>query len=118
LGHITTFGGHPVSCAAGMAAMKVLLRNNILDNVAGKSKLFVDLLKHKKIKALRCNGLLIAIEFDSFETNKKIIDRCIEKGVLTDWFLFAPGCMRIAPPLTITTKEIKKAIAVILDALG
>jgi acetylornithine/succinyldiaminopimelate/putrescine aminotransferase len=54
---------------------------------------------------VRCSGLLIAVEFDSFETNKKIIDRCIEKGVLTDWFLFAPECMRIAPPLTITKRD-------------
>ena len=118
LGHITTFGGHPVSCAAGMAAMKVLLKENIIQDVADKSKIFAELLQHKKIKAVRCSGLLIAIEFDSFETNKKIIDRCIEKGVLTDWFLFAPECMRVAPPLTITRREIKKAVTIILDALG
>ena len=118
LGHITTFGGHPVSCAAGMAAMKVLLKENIIQDVVEKSKLFTELLQHKKIKAVRCSGLLIAIEFDSFETNKKIIDRCIEKGVLTDWFLFASECMRIAPPLTITRREIKKSVSIILDAMG
>ena len=118
LGHITTFGGHPVSCAAGMASLKVLLKGNIVQDVSGKSALFTELLVHKKIKAVRSNGLLIAIEFDSFETNKRIIDRCIEKGVLTDWFLFAPECMRIAPPLTISKKDIKKAVSVIMNALG
>jgi len=118
LGHITTFGGHPVSCAAGMASLKVLLKGNIVQDVSEKSALFTELLVHKKIKAVRSNGLLIAIEFDSFETNKRIIDRCIEKGVLTDWFLFAPECMRIAPPLTISKKDIKKAVSVIMNALG
>ena len=113
LGHITTFGGHPVSCAAGMAAMKVLLKENIIQDVADKSKLFAELLQHKKIKAVRCSGLLIAIEFDSFETNKKIIDRCIDKGVLTDWFLFAPHCLRIVPPLNISEEEILQACNII-----
>ena len=60
---------------------------------------------------------MIAVEFGSFETNKKIIDACIAQGVLTDWFLFAPKCMRIAPPLTITDEEIRKACAVILACL-
>jgi acetylornithine/succinyldiaminopimelate/putrescine aminotransferase len=117
LGHITTFGGHPVSCAAGMAAMKVLLEENLIEEVKQKEQLFRSLLVHPKIKELRSRGLLIAIEFDSFETNKKIIDHCIAQGVLTDWFLFAPQCMRIAPPLIITEQEIEKACGVILQAL-
>ena len=61
---------------------------------------------------------LLAVEFDSFETNKKFIDACITKGVLTDWFLFAPKCMRIAPPLTITEAEIKKSCEVIVECLN
>lgn len=118
LGHITTFGGHPVSCAAGMAAMEVLLEEDLITQVNRKEQLFSSLLVHPKIKALRSKGLLIAVEFDSFETNKKIIDHCIAQGILTDWFLFAPKCMRIAPPLIITEEEIEKACAVILHALN
>ena len=131
LGHITTFGGHPVCCAAGMAAMSVLLggRNSvpsdderngvpfsIIDIVFAKEKLFRSLLVHPKIKAVRSFGLWMAIEFDSYETNKKIIDACIAEGVLTDWFLFASACLRISPPLTISEEEIQKACAVILQA--
>ena len=74
LGHITTFGGHPVCCAAGMAAMKVLLEEKIIDRVKEKEELFRSLLVHPKIKAIRSFGLWMAVEFDSFETNKKIID--------------------------------------------
>lgn len=131
LGHITTFGGHPVCCAAGMAAMSVLLggrnfvpsgdeRNgvpfSIIDIVFAKEKLFRSLLVHPKIKAVRSFGLWMAIEFDSYETNKRIIDACIAEGVLTDWFLFASACLRISPPLTISEEEIQKACAVILQA--
>lgn len=108
LGHITTFGGHPVSCAAGMAAMKVLLQNEWIDEVKTKEQLFLRLLQPKKIKAIRSAGLWFALEFDSFETCKGIIDRSIENGIVTDWFLFAPHCMRIAPPLIITKEEIEK----------
>jgi len=118
LGHITTFGGHPVSCAAGMAAMKVLLEEKLVNAVFKKEILFRTLLHHPKINAVRSRGLMIAVEFDSFETNKKFIDDCIAKGVLTDWFLFAPQCMRIAPPLTITEAEIKKSCEVIVECLN
>ena len=117
LGHITTFGGHPVCCAAGLAALKVLLKENLVQDVRSKELLFRDLLQHGRIKAVRSYGLMMAVEFDSYETNKKIIDACIANGVLTDWFLFAPQCMRIVPPLTISKKEIKKACNVILDAI-
>lgn len=117
LGHITTFGGHPVCCAAGMAAMKVLLKENLIKKVPEKEALFRQLLHHPAISAVRSRGLLMAVEFDSFETNKKVIDRCIEKGLLTDWFLFGANSMRIAPPLTITKKEIRKACEIILSAL-
>lgn len=118
LGHITTFGGHPVSCAAGKAALEVLLKEDLAGTVAAKEKLFRELLVHPNIKAVRSFGLWMAVAFDSFETNKRIIDACIEKGVLTDWFLFAPECLRISPPLTITEEEIRLACTVILDAIG
>jgi len=114
LGHITTFGGHPVCCAAGLASLNVLLEENWISEVFEKEKCFLKLLVHPKIKAVRSAGLLIAIEFENFETNKNIIDACIENGVLTDWFLFAPQCMRIAPPLTISIQEIEKACEVII----
>ena len=116
LGHITTFGGHPGSCAAGMAAIKVLLEEKLFDNIKQKEKLFLSLIKHKKIKSISSYGLWIAIQFDSFELNKKVIDSCIANGVLTDWFLFAADCLRISPPLTISDEEIKRACAVIIAA--
>ncbi len=117
LGHITTFGGHPVSCAAGRAAFKYLLKKQIADKVAAKEKLFKELLVHPAIINVRSSGLLIAVEFKSFEFNKKIIDYCLDNGVLTDWFLFAPHCLRIAPPLTISADDIKFACAVIMQAI-
>lgn len=114
LGHITTFGGHPVCCAAGHAALKVLLKESLIQEVKKKQALFLEQLQHPAIKAIRSNGLLMAVEFENFATNKNIIDTCIRNGVLTDWFLFAPQCMRIVPPLTISPKEIKKACKIIL----
>jgi acetylornithine/N-succinyldiaminopimelate aminotransferase len=118
LGHITTFGGHPVCCAAGLAALEVLLNENLIANVAEKEALFKKLLEHPAIKEVRGKGLMLAAEFESFELNKKIIDRCIENGVITDWFLHCSNSMRIAPPLIITHDEIKKACDVILEAIG
>jgi acetylornithine/succinyldiaminopimelate/putrescine aminotransferase len=118
LGHITTFGGHPLCCAAGLAAMQVLLESGWIDEVAHKEALFRRLLVHPAIKAVRSSGLLIAVEFDSFEQNKRIIDACISAGVLTDWYLFAPQCLRIAPPLSITEDQIRKACATILTSIN
>jgi acetylornithine/N-succinyldiaminopimelate aminotransferase len=116
LGHITTFGGHPLSCAAGLAAMKVLLKENLISGVQGKEKLFHDLLIHSSIKSVRSAGLLIAVEFENFETNKRIIDACIKDGLLTDWFLFASNCLRIAPPLTISPSSIEEICRIILKS--
>ena len=116
LGHITTFGGHPVCCASGMAAMKVLLEEGWIETVKNKEELFRSLLVHSKIKAVRSFGLWMAVEFDSFETNKKVIDACIANGVLTDWFLFADDCLRISPPLVISEEQITKACEVIIKA--
>jgi len=118
LGHITTFGGHPVCCAAGMAAMKALLEEGMIEGVKQKEELFRSLLVHPKIKAVRSFGLWMAVEFDSFETNKKVIDACLAPssgsgGIMTDWFLFAPECLRISPPLVIGEEEIRKACVVI-----
>jgi acetylornithine/succinyldiaminopimelate/putrescine aminotransferase len=109
LGHITTFGGHPVCCAAGLASMKALLEENRIGDVMEKSSLLQEELRHPLVREIRAAGLLMAVEFDSFETNKKVLDICLENGVLSDWFLFAPECMRIAPPLVITREEIRHA---------
>lgn len=117
LGHITTFGGHPVCCAAGLAALEVLLNENLCSGIAEKEALFRSLLVHPAIKQVRGKGLMLAIELESFELNKKIIDRCIANGVITDWFLHCSNAMRIAPPLIITHDEIRKACAVILAAM-
>lgn len=117
LGHITTFGGHPMSCAAGLAAMEALLSEDMVEGVANKERLFKENLHHAAIKEIRTAGLLMAVVFDDFETNKKIIDNCIEKGILTDWFLFAPQCMRIAPPLNISDEDIMKACSIINNAI-
>ncbi|HEX5667748.1 MAG TPA: aminotransferase class III-fold pyridoxal phosphate-dependent enzyme, partial [Chitinophagaceae bacterium] len=113
LGHITTFGGHPVCCAAGLASMKVLLEEDAISQVEKKSALFAAYLQHPRIKEVRRSGLLISVVFESFEENKKIIDACIERGVFTDWFLFAPHCMRIAPSLLISEEAIIHSCRVI-----
>lgn len=117
LGHITTFGGHPVCCAAGLAAMKVLVKERLIEEVGEKTDLFKHLLQHPGIRAFRHSGLLMAIELDSADHVLKTVERCIRAGVLVDWFLFAPHCIRLAPPLVITPKEIEKACKVILAAL-
>lgn len=118
LGHINTFGGHPVSCAAGLAAMKYLLESKIIEAVKSKEKLFLSLLQHQQIKKVNSFGLMIAVTFDSFELNKKIIDNLIEKGIFTDWFLFASNCLRIAPPLNISDKDITTACNIIIEVLN
>ena len=81
----------------------------LVENVFSKGELFVQNISKDKIKAIRCQGLMIAIEFKDFEENKKVIDALIENGIFTDWFLFAADCMRIVPPLTITEEEILEA---------
>lgn len=117
LGHINTFGGHPVSCAAGLAALQVLLQQQLIGGVKQKERLFLSLLKHPLIKSVRSCGLMIAVEFDSFETNKRVIDAVIEQGVFTDWFLFASQCLRIVPPLVISDEDITTASQKIITAL-
>lgn len=117
LGHITTFGGHPVCCAAGMAAFNVLLEEKLMEEITKKEKLFLSLLNHPKIKVVRSFGLWLAIEFESFEINKKVIDACIENGLVTDFFLFSSNCLRISPPLIISEKEIISACKKIMKIL-
>ncbi|CAN5154905.1 aspartate aminotransferase family protein [soil metagenome] len=117
LGHITTFGGHPVCCTAGLAALEVLLDENLIQQVAEKEAQIRSIMIHPAIREVRGKGLMLAIELENFDLNKKIIDRCIEHGVITDWFLHCSNSMRIAPPLIISKEEIDKAFRVILEAI-
>ncbi len=117
LGHINTFGGHPVSCAAGLAALKALLEENMMAEVNRKADLFITHLHHPKIQHISASGLMMAVQFPDFNYNKRIIDRLIEKSVFTDWFLFADNCFRIVPPLNIPDKLILRACQTVNEAL-
>ncbi len=118
LGHITTFGGHPVSCAAGLANLKYLLETDYIRNVGRKAALFKQLLVHPKIKAIRNAGLMMAVELESFEAVEKVIQYSLAHGLIVDWFLFNSHSLRIAPPLIITEEEIKVACGILLQALN
>lgn len=137
LGHLTTFGGHPVSCAAGKAALEALLEEQMMALVPEKEKLFLSLLQHKAIKAVRSRGLMMAVELENFDQVKKVISWCMgpgggradtgesagvstkvpAMGIFTDWFLFAPECIRIVPPLMISEEQIRQACTTLLAAM-
>ncbi|MBN8826203.1 MULTISPECIES: aspartate aminotransferase family protein [unclassified Spirosoma] len=123
LGHITTFGGHPVSCAASLATLQVIQEQKLHEQAEAKGQLFRQLLRHPAIREIRGKGLMLAVEFDSFDVLKPIIDRAIASsknglGIITDWFLFCNNSMRIAPPLIITEEQIRESCGVILEAIG
>ncbi len=117
LGHITTFGGHPVCCAASLATLKVLLKEDYISKVAEKEKLFRSLLVHPEIIEVRSSGLMMGVQMKSFEFIQKVINNCLENGLITDWFLFNSETLRIAPPLIISEQEIRKACGIILEAI-
>ncbi len=118
LGHITTFGGNPVTCAASLAVLKLLLEEEYIQKVKEKEALFIQKLVHPKIKNVRSKGLMMAVEFENFEQTKNVINACIQRGVITDWFLFADNCLRIAPPLIINEAEITFACEQILQSIS
>ncbi len=118
LGHITTFGGHPVSCAAGLATLNTILEENLFVDVYEKEQLFRSLLIHPKIKEIRGMGLMLSIQLNSFSQVEAISKICVENGVIIDWFLHCDTAMRIAPPLIITKEEIQFACEVILNAIS
>ncbi|MEI6311242.1 MAG: aminotransferase class III-fold pyridoxal phosphate-dependent enzyme [Bacteroidota bacterium] len=118
LGHITTFGGNAVTAAASLACIEVLENEKLIEQVEGKGLLFEKYLPVNKVKAFRRKGLMMTLEFDSFDMNKKIIDVCIKKGLITDWFLFAPQCLRIGPPLIIQEAEIIQICNIIAQAIA
>ena len=118
LGHITTFGGHPVSCAAGKAAFEVLLRENYINEVKNKEQILLQNLQHPVIKEVKTAGLWASLCFESFALNLKIIRQCIGNGLISDWFLFAADRMRIAPPLCITKEELERACEIIIKNIN
>ena len=114
MGHITTFGGHPVCCAAGLAAMKYPQDNKIVEDVERKGALYEELLKdHPAVKEIRRSGLLLAIELGESEKLYRIMDLFIENGILSDWFLFCDTAFRISAPLIITDEEIRHSAEII-----
>ena len=118
LGHITTFGGHPVCCAAGLAAMKFLQDNKIVEDVERKGALYEELLKnHPAVKEIRRAGLLLAVELGESEKLYRIMDLFIERGILSDWFLFCDTAFRISAPLVISDEEIKDSVRIIRECL-
>jgi acetylornithine/N-succinyldiaminopimelate aminotransferase len=113
LGHITTFGGHPINCAASLATLEHLLAADVMQKVDEKEQLFRLHLKHPKIKEIRGNGLMLSIEFEDEELAKKVVEQSLENGLILFYFLFTKTAIRITPPLTITKEEIIKGCEVI-----
>jgi acetylornithine/N-succinyldiaminopimelate aminotransferase len=116
LGHITTFGGHPVSCAAALATLKTLVESDLIEQVKAKEALFLKRLVHPKIHAVRSAGLWLAVELSDFDALQHVIKYCLAAGLITDWFLFNNKSLRIAPPLTISEAEIEGACGILLKA--
>lgn len=117
LGHITTFGGNAVCCAAGLASLKEIEEHKLYAGAEAKAQLFIQLLQHKAIQKISYCGLMMAVHLDNFDNLRKVIHECLGNGLVTDWFLFANNCMRIAPPLIITEDEIRVSCAIINNAL-
>ena len=118
LGHITTFGGHPVCCAAGLAALKYLVNNNIVEHVERKGQLFEERLKdHSRILEIRRSGLLLALELGKPEYLYRLMEIFKEEGIMSDWFLYCDTAFRISPPLTISEAEIEECCEIIKRSL-
>lgn len=117
LGHITTFGGHPVSCAAALASLNVIRDNNLLASVDDKANLFRTLLHTPKIREIRGMGLMMCLQLESFEQVYAVSDYCAKKGVMIDWYLHCDTALRVAPPLTITEQEIREACEIVLEGI-
>ena len=118
LGHITTFGGHPVNCAASKATLQYILSNKLIDQINDKEKLFKSLLKHKKIKSISGRGLMLSIDLKNGNETNTIVENCRNDGLLLFYFLFNTESIRITPPLTISEKEIRIGCEIILRNLN
>jgi acetylornithine/N-succinyldiaminopimelate aminotransferase len=117
LGHITTFGGHPVNCAASLATLEHLLTNDLMQEIDKKEALFRKLLTHPKVKEIRGAGLMLAVEFDDEVLANKVVEQALEKGLILFYFLFCKTAVRITPPLTITEDQIIKGCEIIKEIL-
>lgn len=118
LGHITTFGGHPVSCTAALASINVIIDENLINSVNKKEKIFREILeKHPLVKEVRSKGLLMAVELGSFDKMLDLVKFGVKNGFITDWFLFCDTSFRISPPLTITEEECRLAAELIVKGL-
>ncbi|MFD2161085.1 aspartate aminotransferase family protein [Paradesertivirga mongoliensis] len=117
LGHITTFGGHPVCCAAGLATLETLLAENLMQDVDRKEALFRKRLVHPRIREVRGKGLMLAIQLDTFEQVESLSKTATDKGLIIDWFLHCDNALRLAPPLIISEAEIELACDIILEQL-
>jgi len=117
LGHITTFGGHPVSCAAALAALEVLLQDKLIESVSEKESFIKQKLDHKLIKEIRSSGLMMAVEITKLKYLKHIVAYATEHGVLVDWFLFNNRSFRLAPPLIATIDDLDEATDILLAAM-
>lgn len=118
LGHITTFGGHPVNCAASKATLEFILENKIIKAIEKKEKLFRKYLQHKKIKKISGKGLMLSIDlYDEYHTNQ-LVKNCMSDGLLLFYFLFNTKSVRITPPLTISLNEIEMGCSIILKNLN
>lgn len=118
LGHITTFGGHPVVCAAAAAGLKILRKENLIEQVDEKAQWIKKILKHPKIVEVRNRGLMFAVELENEEQVQKVVLKGLEKGILLFWFLSTPNAFRLAPPLTISKGEIEKGMQILLELLN
>lgn len=117
LGHITTFGGNPVCTAASLAALETLTDTKIYHEAAKKESLLRELLVHPEIKEITGKGLMLSVRLKSKPFLREVVRRCIEKGLIIDWFLFAEHYLRVAPPLIITEEEIIKACEIIVSSI-
>lgn len=118
LGHITTFGGHPVICAAADACLQVMETEIDFKTIEKNGQLLVDLLStESEIKEIRRIGMMFAFDMESFERVEKVVLSCLEKGLISFWFLSHPYSFRLSPPLTISEQEIREAAAIILSAI-
>lgn len=117
LGHITTFGGHPVSCAAALASLKVILEDQLVERVEEKALLFRQELAHPKIKEIRGLGLMMCLQLENFDQVYNVSKYCADNGVMIDWYLHCETALRVAPPLTISKEEIKEACQIIKQGI-
>lgn len=117
LGHITTFGGHPLSCAAAAATVNHLIHTDLIQKVEAKKSLFLQLLPHPRIKEIRCGGLWFALELESSKQLRNVVKKAWDQGLMIDWFLFNDKSLRVAPPLIIEEEHIKKAVRILHQVL-